>query len=64
MQRRFFEVSFFVTLYTRERKNLRQNWDERAYTGETLGKFEWFLVQNLNFLSQYSKTQKTMHKHP
>ena len=47
MQRRFFEVSFFVTLYTRERKNLRQNWDERAYTGETLGKFEWFLVQKI-----------------
>ena len=30
--------------YTRERENLRQDWRERAYTGETPGKFEWFPV--------------------
>ena len=28
--------------YTREREKLRQNWRERAYTGGTPGKFEWF----------------------
>ena len=30
--------------YTRERENLRQNWRERAYAGETPGKFKWFPV--------------------
>ncbi len=31
-------------IYTREPENLRLNWRERAYTGETVGKFEGFPV--------------------